>query len=340
MHNGVFFRGRGMTALSSARLMIALSGDLSPDADDRRNLAHPAVGGAILFARNFADAAQLRRLTADIRRAAGRRILVAADQEGGRVQRFCGGGFSRLPPAAALCDCASARDAGIVMAAEMLAAGVDLSFAPVLDLARGRSEIIGARAFAEDAETAATRAAAFAEGMRAAGMASCGKHFPGHGYARADSHETLPEDDREFAEIAAADLIPFARWSARKMPALMTAHIVYPKCDSRAATFSPFWLQEVLRGQLNFGGFVVSDDLTMAGADIGGVSERMRAAIAAGCEGLLLCRPDAVREALADCKAETQDNPWRALFPRADGRICIGDSEYAAARARLFAENE
>ncbi len=321
--------------------MIALSGDLAPDAEDRRNLAHPAVGGVILFARNFLDAAQLRQLTAEIRRIAGRFLLIAADQEGGRVQRFRGGGFSRLPAAAELRDSGAARDAGIVMAAELRAAGVDLSFAPVLDLARGRSRIIGDRAFAADGENAAAAALAFAAGMRAAGMKCCGKHFPGHGYARADSHKTLPTDAREFAEIAAADLIPFARWAAQ--PALMTAHIVFPKCDSAAATFSPFWLKKILRGQLKFGGMIIGDDLTMDGADIGGVPERMRAATAAGCEGLLICKPEAVREALAACdenaakgKTHSAENPWRVLAAQTDGRICIGDSAYSEARVRLL----
>lgn len=318
--------------------MLGLSGDLSLSADDRRNLAHLAVGGVILFARNFAAPAQLRQLTADIRRAAGRKIIIAADQEGGRVQRFCGGGFSPLPPMLRLGDAddlSLLRDAGAVMAAELLAAGVDLSFAPVLDLARGRSQIIGDRAFAADGETAAARALAFADGMRAAGMASCGKHFPGHGYARADSHKTLPADGRAFQDIAASDLIPFARWAAQNMPALMTAHIVYSACDKTAATFSPFWLKEILRKKLGFRGMAVSDDLCMAGADIGGMGERIAAALRAGNDGALICLPEGVEEAIAAVKSAGAKNPWLALSPAAENKICAGDAEYKKARKRL-----
>ena len=328
-----YFKNKTMIRLSSPQLMLALSGDLMPDADDLRRLQHAAVGGVILFARNFADGAQLRQLTAAIRRAAGRRIVIAADQEGGRVQRFGGDDFLSLPAAATL-SAARARDAGLVMAAELIAAGVDLSFAPVLDVAHGNSEIIGNRAFSTDADVVAVRAAAFADGMAAAGMACCGKHFPGHGYARADSHNDLPTDARDFAAIAAADLIPFGKWAERA--ALMTAHIVYPKCDENAATFSSFWLKKVLRQQLNFGGMVVSDDLTMAGADIGDMSERIRAATTAGCDGVLICEAAAADESLATvAKVESAENPWLALAAKADGRICVGDAEYKTARASL-----
>ena len=327
--------------LPAANLMLGLSGGLSLSETDRRNLANPAVGGIILFTRNFSDARQLRQLTAAIRRAAGRRILIAADQEGGRVQRFVGGGFLRLPP---MLDLAAAesenggilRAAGIVMAAELIAAGVDLSFAPVLDLARGRSQIIGARAFAAEGNAAAAAAFLFAGGMRAAGMAACGKHFPGHGFARADSHKTLPEDGREFSEIAAADLIPFAKWAAGNMPALMSAHIAFPKCDLAAATFSSFWLKKVLRGQLQFRGIIIGDDLCMAGANIGGMGEKMAAALAAGCDGLLACLPDGATEAAKTATGVmSEDNPWLALSPAPDGAICTGDAEYKTARARL-----
>lgn len=332
--------------IAAANLMIALRGDLDLTAEDRRNLKHSAVGGVILFARNFCDASQLRRLTADIRRAAQRRILIAADQEGGRVQRFCGGGFSPLPPAAALRTKQAARDAGLTMAAELRAAGLDLSFAPVLDLAHGKSAIIGDRAFARTGGAAAARALAFAAGMRAAGIACCGKHFPGHGFVRADSHQTLPRDEREFSEIAAADLVPFSEWAKAKMSALMTAHIVFPKCDKTAATFSRFWLRDILRGRLQFGGMIIGDDLTMEGAVVnsGGdgengdnICDRMDAALSAGCEGLLICKPEAVRRALSQTKAKKDaENPWQKLAPAADGIITIGDKEYEEARARLL----
>ena len=323
--------------LKNANLMIALCGDLEITAQDRRNLSHSAVGGVILFARNFRDSAQLRQLNADIRRAAAREILIAADQEGGRVQRFCGGDFVLLPAAAELRTAEAAKDAGMIMAAGLRAAGVDLSFAPVLDLAHGRSQVIGTRAFAADGDLAAANALAFAAGMRAAGMECCGKHFPGHGYASADSHETLPIDEREFAEIAAADLIPFAKWAAAKMPALMTAHIVFPKCDAAAATFSSFWLQEVLRKQLRFDGLIIGDDLTMEGADIGGIGERMHAALTAGCEGLLICKPEAVSETLAEIVTPpTAKNPWLKLTPKPDNITNTGTPEYTAACGRLL----
>ena len=322
--------------LAAARLMIGLRGDLSLADDDRRHLAHPAVGGVILFARNFSDGAQLRQLTADIRRIAARPLLIAADQEGGRVQRFCGGGFSSLPPPGELANAPMLlREAGMVMAAELLAAGVDLSFAPLLDIAHGRSEIIGDRAFGSDSDSAAAAALSFAEGMRAAGMASCGKHFPGHGFASADSHKTLPTDGRDFSEIAAKDLRPFAQWSERGMPSLMTAHIVYPKCDKLPATFSPYWLKTILREKLNYAGMIVSDDLAMAGADIGGIAKRMEAAVAAGCDGLLVCEPSLAAEALSACKKEAAENPWLALSPCPDNRTSVGDFAYARAKKAL-----
>ncbi len=289
--------------------MLALEGGETLTAADRKRLRHPALGGVILFARNFSTAAQLRQLTASLRRAAGRDIVIAADQEGGRVQRFCENGFSVLPPASAFAQTANgeecARAAGTVMAAELIAAGVDLSFAPVLDL-RGRSRIIGERAFSENPRAVFSLAHSFALGMREAGMQCCGKHFPGHGAAAADSHKTLPVDKRKYETIAARDLTPFAEWAKAKMPALMTAHIVYSECDNNPATYSRFWLREVLRRRLNFGGLTISDDLSMAGADIGGIGKRLKKARAAGCDLFLICSPENLNESLA--AAETPGN--------------------------------
>ena len=327
--------------LPAANLMLGLCGGLSLSAEDRRNLSNPAVGGVILFTRNFSDSEQLRRLSAEIRRAAGRRIIIAADQEGGRVCRFRGGGFARPPSAQSLARAEEKnggilRAAGLVMAAELIAAGLDVSFAPVLDLARGRSEIIGDRAFAAEGGAAFAAAMKFVGGMSAAGMAACGKHFPGHGYAVADSHKTLPEDGREFSEIESSDLIPFAESSARGMPALMAAHILYPKCDSHAAGFSSFWLKEVLREKLGFRGLIVGDDLCMAGADIGGMGARISAALSAGCGGVMACLPDGAEAAMSAVSgAESDGNPWLALSPKPDGAVCVGDAEYKAARAKL-----
>lgn len=316
--------------------MISLSGLLEPDALDRRNLSHPAVGGVILFARNFESAEQLRMLNAEVRKIAGRKIVIAADQEGGRVQRFAKEGFSVLPSAAEAFQAGVLREAGLVMAAEMIAAGLDLSFAPVLDLSRGRSKIIGNRAFANTPVKTADAALQFAEGMGEAGMMSCGKHFPGHGYAVADSHTTLPQDRREFARIAEEDLVPFAKWAQHKMPALMSAHIQYPKCDSHAATFSSFWVKKVLRKQLKFGGLLVSDDLTMAGADIGDIGQRVQAAAKAGCDATLICKADAAAEALSRIsRRKPARHPWLALAARSDNRVCVGDSLYQHACRKL-----
>ena len=317
--------------------MIALSGGLELDERDSVWLSSPSVGGVILFTRNFKNAAQLRRLSSDIRQKAGRHIVIAVDQEGGRVRRFRGGGFSSLPAAAVIGkDTTLCRAAGLVMAAELVAAGLDLSFAPVLDLSHGRSSVIGTRAFGSNVETVSQAAAAFADGMRAAGMACCGKHFPGHGYARADSHKTLPTDLRAYDTISGADLLTFSDWAKMKQPALMTAHVVYGKCDSQAATFSPFWLKTVLRGRLNFRGMIVSDDLAMAGADIGDMSERINAAISAGCDGLLVCQPAEIEEALSSVVATSSaKNPWLVLAAKPDNRVSIGDDDYHEAKLRL-----
>ena len=277
-----------------------------------QRLRHLAVGGVILFAHNFADGAQLRHLTAQIRHLAGRKILIAADQEGGRVQRFCGGEFAKLPAAADYAKAANAESGGMVMAAQLLAAGVDLSFAPVLDL-RGACRIIGKRAFAIAPQSAFLLAAAFASGMHRAGMQSCGKHFPGHGNVVEDSHKTLPTDRRAFDTIAAQDLYPFAKWAAAKMPALMTAHIAYPQCDSSPATFSSFWLRRILRRRLGYGGLIISDDLSMAGAAIGTMKERMRTARAAGCDLLLICGREDMDNALSAATTKSTKNHWLQL---------------------------
>ena len=329
-----------MTA--DAVLMITLGDALALSDVDSMHLTHPAVGGVILFSRHFADAEQLRALTADIRRAARRPILIAADQEGGRVQRFRGGGFTDIPAAATLYQqggTAAAQDAGLVMAAELRAAGVDFSFAPVLDMGGEKSQVIGNRAFAAEADETFRAAHAFALGMRQVGMASCGKHFPGHGNVAADSHHELPIDNRPPDTIFSQDLTAFAQWAQHNMPALMTAHVVYSQCDENAATFSRYWLQIVLRGQLRYRGMIISDDLTMAGADIGGLQSRMAAALSAGCDGLLACGEAAPALAAMDAirgKAKTAPhNPWLALAPQTDGIVCIGDAEYRRAKSCL-----
>jgi beta-N-acetylhexosaminidase len=277
--------------------MLDLEG-IELQAEERELLLHPAVGGVILFTRNFDDPEQVAALTSSIHALRDPRLLVAVDQEGGRVQRFREG-FTRLPPAARFGALAlrhpdlarrAAQSVAWVMAAELRAVGVDFSFAPVLDLNHRVSTVIGDRAFAADADTVSHLAAAWTEGVRSAGMASVGKHFPGHGGVAADSHEELPSDGRGFEDIAMEDLIPFERTIRRGLEGIMPAHVVFPKVDPRPAGFSPFWLREVLRGRIGFQGVIFSDDLSMAAAAAGGgTAERARAAIRAGCDVVLVC---------------------------------------------------
>ena len=328
------------------RVLIGVEGGALSD-DDKRRLAHPAVGGAILFARNFCSAAQLRGLNAEIRKAVGRVGVVAVDHEGGRVQRFGAPDFTVVPPMREVPSDEAARDCGIVVAAELLAVGVDVSFAPVVDLDAGNSAVVGNRAFSSDPEVVAGRALAFAEGMGVAGMHSCAKHFPGHGFASADSHAETPTDPRELAEMQGGDLIPFRKWAEAKMSAVMTAHIVYPKSDGAPATFSEFWLRKVLREDVGFGGVVVGDDLAMEGANVGNIGERMEKAVAAGCDAVMVCEPtmvDAALEFVGDISGSESEgdsefaSPWLRLAARADGRVTIGDLEYEEARGRVEAK--
>lgn len=339
----------------NGRLMLALQGDLSPHEEDIRRLRLPAVGGVILFSRNFRDGAQLRQLTAALRRAAARPLLIAVDQEGGRVRRFVGDGFSAIPAMAKLAAHAHAEQlaeaAGIVLAAELLAHGVDLTFAPVLDIAHGNSAIIGERAFSADPHIVAALGLRLAEGLRRGGMSACGKHFPGHGYAAADSHETLPTDSRPADAMRKADWLPFASFAAAGAPLLMTAHIVYPAVDEKnPATFSSVWLRQILRDELGFRGLVVGDDLSMSGAVRGDIESRIRAAAAAGCDLWMVCAPehaDAACAATAALSGDADGNLWQTLSD-ADSpsgtdssganhpRVCVGDAAYRRARAALL----
>lgn len=277
--------------------------------DDRKRLSHPLVGGVILFARNFENPSQLAQLTADIRALKSPPLLIAADQEGGRVQRFREG-FTRLPPMRVLGNIHDthphqaktlAREAGYVMAAELRAHGVDLSFAPVLDLDYGVSSVIGDRAFHSDPQVIIELSRAVMQGMKDAGMSACGKHFPGHGHIAADSHTAIPVDDRDYADIALSDLLPFKALIDMGLTAIMPAHVIYPKTDAVPAGFSRFWLQNILRGELNFQGMIFSDDLSMEGAAAAGdMTARTRAALEAGCDMALICnRPELADEVLA-----------------------------------------
>lgn len=289
-------------------VMIDVAGtELAPAETDL--LRHPQVGGVILFARNFISPLQLVRLAAAIRAVRRPGLLIAVDHEGGRVQRFRQG-FTRIPPmreVGRLWDqdrtrgAQAARACGFMIGSELQAHGVDFSFAPVLDIDHGESGVIGDRAFHSDPKIVAELAEALNEGMMRAGMASVGKHFPGHGFVRADSHHEVPVDERPFDEIFKADLVPFARLSKAGMGAVMPAHVIYPQVDARPAGFSKIWLQRILRGQLGFDGVIFSDDLSMEGASTaGGVVERAQAALEAGCDMVLLCNDASSQGKLLD----------------------------------------
>jgi beta-N-acetylhexosaminidase len=240
----------------------------------------------------------VRELSAAIR-AVRPDLLLAVDQEGGRVQRLRQG-FVRLPAMRAIADNPNAEylaeQCGWIMATEVLAVGLDLSFAPVLDLDYQRSAVVGTRSFEGDPERAALLAGAFIRGMNSAGMAATGKHFPGHGWAEADSHVAIPNDERSLDEIRANDLVPFARLS-KQLAAVMPAHVIYPQVDSQPAGFSRRWLQDILRGELQFDGVIFSDDLSMAGAHVvGDAASRIEAALTAGCDMGLVCNDRAAAE--------------------------------------------
>jgi len=286
--------------MQHAPLIIDIAGTALTE-DDCRRLAHPLVGGLILFTRNWQDRAQLTALCADIKRLRPE-LLICVDHEGGRVQRFRSGGFTHLPPMRALGelwmhDAMRAQDAasacGYVLGAELRACGVDLSFTPVLDLDWGPSGVIGDRAFHADARVVTMLAKGVAHGLRRAGMASCGKHFPGHGFVPADSHTALPRDGRSLKAILADDAAPYG-WLGSVLDAVMAAHVVYPRVDACPAGYSARWLQAVLRGRLGFGGAIFTDDLSMEAArHIEGRAispvEAVRAALDAGCDLALLC---------------------------------------------------
>ncbi len=290
-------------------LLVGLHGAALTGAE-RRLLQHPLVGGVVLFARNVDTPAQLRTLTGEIHELRWPPLLITVDQEGGRVQR-CLDGFTRLPPARVYgrrydscrkTGLASARAGGLVMATELRRVGIDLSFAPVLDLDLGLSGVIGDRAFHEDPAVVTVLAGAWIEGMRAAGMPATGKHFPGHGGVMLDSHLDLPVDQRPLSELEQRDMLPYTRLIDQgALDAVMTAHVVLPAMDRLPASLSPVWVRGVLRRQLGFRGVVVADDLGMEGAAMaGGPGQRARAALAAGADLVMLCNElDAIPEVLS-----------------------------------------
>jgi beta-N-acetylhexosaminidase len=297
-------------------------------AADRERVVHPLVGGVILFARNFQDRAQLSALTGAIRALRTPAPLIAVDHEGGRVQRFRDG-FTAIPAMRTLGEiwdrdvAAAAREAGRLgrtLAAELAAHGIDFSFTPVLDVDHGTSAVIGDRAFHANPNAVAHLAAALHRGLREGGMAGVGKHFPGHGFVAADSHTEMPVDSRAFAEIAAADLVPFGALIRCGIEAIMPAHVVYPAVDGAPAGYSRTWLQGILRGRLAFDGLVFSDDLGMAGAEgAGDIVARAEASLAAGCDMVLACNDLAAIDALL---ARWQPAVNRELARRAVAMEC------------------
>ena len=295
-------------------LMMDLSGtELSAEEVDL--LALPAIGGVIFFTRNYESVQQLTALVKLVRMAAQRPLLLAVDHEGGRVQRFRKQ-FTVLPAIAKLGekyteDPLAARQAayrmGWLMAAEVRAVDIDISFAPVLDLNYGVSQVIGDRSFHREPDIVIELAGAYIRGMREAGMAATGKHFPGHGFVEADSHLAIPVDLRSREQIMQADVLPFAKLMQQGLNAVMPAHVIYEQVDTQPAGFSRIWLQEILRGQLGFEGVIFSDDLSMEAAGVvGGYAERAEAALAAGCDMILACNKRAgIIEILDKVKLQT-----------------------------------
>lgn len=278
--------------------MLDLEGE-ELSAEEVELLQHPLVGGIILFSRNFVSTGQLEQLVKKIHKLRSPQLLIAVDHEGGRVQRFRDG-FTLLPAAAQygiLYDHdrnkgkALAALAGWLMAIELRVLGIDFSFAPVLDVNHGMSEVIGDRAFHKDVSVVTELAHAYMQGMSEAGMASTGKHFPGHGGVAADSHEEVPVDDREYNELYEKDIVPFRRMIKHDIAAIMPAHVIYSKVDPLPAGYSEFWLKNILRSQLGFQGVIFSDDLNMTGAGAIGDDYTLRAKMAlnAGCDVALIC---------------------------------------------------
>ena len=304
--------------------------------DDRRRLAHPLAGGVILFTRNWVDRRQVTQLVAEMKSIRAD-LLVCVDHEGGRVQRFRTDGFTPLPamrrlgerwmhdgrgPAGlgAMAAVEAATAAGFVMASELRACGIDMSFAPVLDLDHGHSRVVGDRAFHRDPRVVTMLARSLVLGMRTAGMAHCGKHFPGHGFATADSHVAVPVDERTLDEILRDDVAPYD-WLGLSLASVLPGHVIYPKIDSKPAGFSRVWIQDILRTRLGFKGAIFSDDLSMEAARQGGtLTEASTAALEAGVDMVLICnQPEEagkVLEALRFTQSEASKRRLEQMRPR------------------------
>jgi beta-N-acetylhexosaminidase len=316
--------------------------------DDRKRLTHRAVGGVILFAHNYENPQQLEALTAEIRSLRTPELFVCVDHEGGRVQRFRDG-FTALPPMRQLGvlwdrDPSAARPVAHAIAyvagSELAAHGIDFSFAPVLDLDYGGSSVIGDRALHYDPNAVGTLAAEIVKGFAAGGMRAVGKHFPGHGFATADSHVAVPHDGRDLATIMKKDVAPYRAAIEAGLGGVMPAHVIYPKADAEPAGYSKYWLQDVLRGRLGFDGLIFSDDLSMEGASTaGGIPQRARAALEAGCDMVLLCQNPQGQERLLESLASTlMAKPERAERMRhSGGRDLRKSIAYREAQALLAA---
>jgi beta-N-acetylhexosaminidase len=327
-------------------LVIGIGGK-TLSAEEGEWLQHPACAGVILFSRNFASRDQVVELVQAIRAAAPRPQLLCVDQEGGPVQRFREG-FFRLPPLVRFGErfvrdpdgaLALAREHAWLMASEIRALGIDLSFAPVVDLGRG-NRAIGERAFAADPATVAAFGRAYVQGMHEAGMAATLKHFPGHGSVLEDTHFDAAVDPRPLEVLRAEDLVPFVAGIEAGAEAVMMAHVTYPAVAPEPAGYSPVWLRDILRGQMGFGGVIFSDDIGMAAADTaGGVPARVSAHLDAGCDVVLVCAPALVREALAtlDGRAAPDLSVLAPVYGRdsREGHGLAGESRYDAARAAL-----
>ncbi len=315
---------------------------------DRQRLRHPLTGGIILFARNWQDRAQLTALCRDIKKQRAD-LLICVDHEGGRVQRFKTDGFTHLPPMRALGELwfndgkgaqgsgamqasNAATACGYILGAELRACGVDLSFTPVLDLDHGASGVIGDRSFGRDPRMVSVLARSLMHGLLQSGMANCGKHFPGHGFVKADSHTEIPVDKRSLKVILADDAAPYP-WLSTALAAVMPAHVIYPKVDARPAGFSSKWLNDILRSQLGFGGAIFSDDLSMAGARVLGgravsYAEGAIAALGSGCDMVLLCNQSldgghAVDELLAGLAEAQVKGHWQPLEASEERRLAL-----------------
>jgi beta-N-acetylhexosaminidase len=328
--------------------------------EDVRRIAHPKTGGVILFGRNYQDRQQLCALTQAIKEIRSD-VLISIDHEGGRVQRCRTDGFTHLPAMKCLGDIwanhgkkanaehallamNAATSVGYVLASELRACGVDFSFTPVLDLDFGRSGVIGDRSFNRDPQIAATLAKSLNHGLQLAGMANCGKHFPGHGWAEADSHIAIPVDERPLKKIMNDDAKPY-EYLGLGLASVMPAHVIYPQVDKHPAGFSKVWLQEILRKQLQFTGVIFSDDLSMEGASVAGsVVKGAEMALNAGCDQVLICnRPDLADQLLSDLQYDekaykTSRARVQRLMPTSkafDWEELQANPEYQKAKAQL-----